>query len=204
MKCLFSLLVAPVEYKSALDSKPSVLSDLWGGAYWVRVEESKRSHRGKYAIYVPSPSQKKCGLFLFLWRLWQSLFSKRRSHKADRTEGNRFRGGERVSKTGRRKSVWTRRRSNPSEISNLHIVWRMVVFTDVVFIYTYKFIIAPPPLSGDPASIFFSSPLSLFFPSPLSLHRLQSKDNRLALLGWTVKKYIYTQDLLYRKTLSLR
>lgn len=47
----------------------------------------------------------------------------------------------------------------------------------------------PPPTT--PGTLHQSSfPLlyPFFFPSLLSLHRLQSKDNRLALPGWTVKK----------------
>lgn len=52
---------------------------------------------------------------------------------------------------------------------------------------------APPPGTLHQSSFPLLSPV--FPPSPLSLHRLQSKDNRLASPGWTVrkkKKKVYT------------
>lgn len=84
-----------------------------------------------------------------------------RGHKADRMEWNWCAEDRDAKKEG-----WT----NTERLSNRCIVWRMDAFIDVVFIYTYKFIIFLLCLF-DPLSSSLPLPLALF----LSLNALLFK-----------------------------
>lgn len=74
--------------------------------------------------------------FVFFW-------FRCRCHKAELTEWNWRVGQSRCGMFG-----WTQ--SNLFQISNLHIVWRIDFFIDVVFVHTHTQIPGLPPLSAVP------------------------------------------------------